>query len=151
MIKWLVILIFITPHLALTQSESVFHSLSQLDNQESIKIVLVSADWCQICDKTRKVLNSSEKIRTLKSSDINFYEFDVDKKSSVLLNGTTYNYIPSGINSGQHEFLSFLFKEGKPMSFPAIVILGYDNQIVQQFQGYLTEKEWVDLINALLH
>lgn len=145
----LIILVLLIPVFTFGQNKSVFTSLSKIDNKQSIKILLVSADWCVICSKTKNLINSSKKIKSYISSNIEFFEFDIDKNKSVSLNNKTYHYVPHGVNSGAHEFHDFLFPKGIKVSYPAIIIFNSENEIIQRFSGYLTEKEWIRLLNSL--
>lgn len=145
----LVLLVLLFPVLTFGQNKSAFTPLSNINNEQSIKIILVSADWCKICSKTKKLIHSSEKIKSYISNEIQFFEFDIDENKSISLNNKTYHYVPNGVNSGRHEFQNFLFPKGIKDSYPAMIILNSENEIIQRFTGYLTEKEWLRLLNSL--
>ena len=145
----LVFLVLLIPVLTFGQNKNTFTPLSNINNEQSIKIILVSADWCKICSKTKKLINSSEKIKSYISNEIQFFEFDIDENKSISLNNITYHYVPNGVNSGVHEFHDYLFPKGIKVSYPTLIIFNSANEIIQRFTGYLTEKEWIRLLNSL--
>jgi len=118
-------------------------------NDKSIKIILVSAEWCQVCSKTKRLIQDSEDINQLLSKSIRLYEFDIEQEESITLNNSTFHFIPTGLKTGEHEFTTFLFNKGEKVSVPSIVIINNENKIIQRFQGYLNEEEWVALLTNL--
>lgn len=94
----------------------------------------IYTDWCGWCKKMDA--------ETFEQADIaaylnkNFYpvKFNAEQKESITFDNKTFKYVPSG-NRGYHELAAALLA-GK-MSYPTVVFLNEDFQLLQRIPGYL--------------
>lgn len=123
-------------------------SVSSIDSTGTYKILLISADWCSICKKSKFLIENSIKIDSITKSDIKFYAFNVEEQNKIQFNNFTYHYLPNGIDSGQHEFTLFLF-ESKVPKIPTFIIFDKNNNEIVRYNTYLNEDDWVQLLSSL--
>lgn len=117
-------------------------------NNESPKKLMVDVytDWCSWC----KVMDENTFSHPVIASYVNnnFYavKFDAEQESAVKFNGQVFNYVSQG-KRGYHELAAVLLN-GK-LSFPSVVFLDEDINIIYPLQGYVKPKPFDEIINFI--
>lgn len=117
-------------------------------NKENPKKIMVDVytDWCGWC----KVMDNKTFSNPVVAEYVNnnFYpvKFDAEQESAIEFNGQVYNYVSQG-RRGYHELAAVLLN-GK-MSFPSVVFLDEDVNVIYPLQGYVEAKPFDEIINFI--
>ncbi|WKL45600.1 thioredoxin family protein [Flavobacterium sp. ZE23DGlu08] len=120
-------------------------SLEQIDSLQRIEkrktIVFIQTDWCQFCHAMKNTTFKNEEIIKELNNTFYFVDFNAEEKRAVVFNKTTFQFKPTGNNSGTHELAIALGTINKQLNFPVLCVLNSENEIVFQHSGYLKPKE----------
>ena len=120
-------------------------SLEQIDSLQRIEkrktIVFIQTDWCQFCHAMKNTTFKNEEIIKELNNTFYFINFNAEEKRAVVFNKTTFQFKPTGNNSGTHELAIALGTINKQLNFPVLCVLNSENEIVFQHSGYLKPKE----------
>ncbi|MDI5898003.1 thioredoxin family protein [Flavobacterium yafengii] len=120
-------------------------SLKQIDSLQRIEkrktIVFIQTDWCQFCHAMKNTTFKNEEIIKELNNTFYFVDFNAEEKRAVVFNKTTFQFKPTGNNSGTHELAIALGTINKQLNFPVLCVLNSENEIVFQHSGYLKPKE----------
>jgi len=124
-----------------------FEEAVEKNNENPKKIMVdVYTDWCSWC----KVMDNNTFSNPVVASYVNdnFYpvKFNAEQESAVNFNGQVYNYVLQG-RRGYHELAAVLLN-GK-MSFPSVVFLDEDVNVIYPLQGYVKAKPFDEIINFI--
>lgn len=123
------------------------HSVSfeQIDSLQRIEkrktIVFIQTDWCQFCHAMKNTSFKNEEIIKELNAGFYFVDFNAEEKRKVVFNKTTFQFKPTGNNSGTHELAFELGTINKQLNFPVLCVLNSENDIIFQYSGYLNPKE----------
>lgn len=121
------------------------YSFEELDSLQRIEqrpvVVFLHADWCTICQAMELATWQDDQVMELLEEQFYFIEFDGESERSVDFQGHTFEYLPTGSNTGIHELAQALGTfEGK-VAFPTTVILNREYAIIFQYNAYLGIEE----------
>ncbi|MDI5948386.1 thioredoxin family protein [Flavobacterium yafengii] len=120
-------------------------SLEQIDSLQRIEkrktIVFIQTDWCQFCHAMKNTTFKNEEIIKELNNTFYFVDFNAEEKRAVVFNKTTFQFKPTGNNSGTHELAIALGTINKQLNFPVLCVLNSENEIIFQHSGYLKPKE----------
>ncbi|MFT4698916.1 MAG: thioredoxin-related protein [Flavobacteriaceae bacterium] len=114
---------------------------------EARKVLIdVYTEWCGWCKKMDKT-TFKDKVLVDYVKD-NFYcvKFDGEDKNLINYRGYEFKYVPNG-RRGYNE-LAYELLRGK-MSYPSIVFLDENLDILQPFKGFRTAEELLPIIKYL--
>ncbi|RTY88353.1 thioredoxin family protein [Flavobacterium sp. RSP15] len=139
----LVLLCFAIPS-GFAQLHSVsFEQIDSLQNNKKRKtIVFIQTDWCQFCHAMKNTTFKNKEIITQLNSNFYFIDFNAEEKRTVIFNKTSFQFRPTGNNSGTHELALALGTVNKQLNFPVLCVLNSENEIIFQHNGYLNTKEF---------
>nr|WP_315231560.1 thioredoxin family protein [uncultured Flavobacterium sp.] len=119
-----------------------FEEIDSLQRIEKRKtIVFIQTDWCQFCHAMKNTTFKNEEIIKELNNTFYFVDFNAEEKRAVVFNKTTFQFKPTGNNSGTHELAIALGTINKQLNFPVLCVLNSENEIVFQHSGYLKPKE----------
>ncbi|TDE46559.1 DUF255 domain-containing protein [Flavobacterium rhamnosiphilum] len=128
-------------------------SLEQIDSLQSIEkrktIVFIQTDWCQFCHAMKSTTFKNEEIIKELNNTFYFVDFNAEEKRTVVFNETTFQFKPTGNNSGTHELAIALGTVNKQLNFPVLCVLNSENEIIFQHNGYLKPKEFKLILEKL--
>ncbi|TDE55250.1 thioredoxin family protein [Flavobacterium sp. GT3P67] len=128
-------------------------SLEQIDSLQSVEkrktIVFIQTDWCQFCHAMKNTTFKNEAIITELNTYFYFVDFNAEEKRTVVFNKTTFQFKPTGNNSGTHELAIALGTVNKQLNFPVLCVLNSENEIIFQHSGYLKPKEFKLILEKL--
>ena len=123
------------------------HSVSfeQIDSLQSVNkrntIVFIQTEWCSFCHAMKNTTFKNEAIIKEINNTFYFVNFNAEEKRSIVFNKTTFQFKPTGNNSGTHELAIALGTINKQVNFPVLCVLNSENEIIFQHSGYLKPKE----------
>ena len=119
-----------------------FEEIDSLQRIEKRKtIVFIQTDWCQFCHVMKNTTFKNEEIIKELNNTFYFVDFNAEEKRTVVFNKTTFEFKPTGNNSGTHELAIALGTINKQLNFPVLCVLNSENEIIFQHSGYLKPKE----------
>lgn len=119
-----------------------FEEINSLQSVEKRKtIVFIQTDWCQFCHAMKSTTFKNESIIKELNNTFYFVDFNAEEKRTVIFNKTTFQFRPTGNNSGTHELAIALGTINKQLNFPVLCVLNSANEIIFQHSGYLKPKE----------
>ncbi|MFV8358761.1 thioredoxin family protein [Flavobacterium sp. LS1P3] len=119
-----------------------FEEIDSLQRIEKRKtIVFIQTDWCQFCHAMKNTTFKNEEIIKELNNTFYFVDFNAEEKRAVVFNETTFQFKPTGNNSGTHELAIALGTINKQLHYPALCVLNSENEIIFQHSGYLKPKE----------
>ncbi|TDE31441.1 thioredoxin family protein [Flavobacterium ranwuense] len=128
-------------------------SLEQIDSLQSVEkkktIVFIQTDWCKFCHAMKNTTFKNEEIIKELNNNFYFIHFNAEEKRNVVFNKTTFQFKPTGNNSGTHELAIALGTVNKQLNFPVLCVLNSENEIVFQHNGYLKPKEFKLILEKL--
>jgi thioredoxin-related protein len=103
--------------------------------QEKRKVFIdVYTDWCGWCKKMDKETFDNEKITEIVVESFYAVKLNAEMKEDITWSGYTFKFVANG-RRGYHELAASLL-DGK-MSYPTVIFLNEDMQILQRIPGYL--------------
>ena len=128
-------------------------SFEKIDSLQTVAkrntIVFIQTDWCQFCHAMKNTTFKSEEIIKELNAAFYFIDFNAEEKRTVIFNKTTFQFKPTGNNTGTHELAIALGTVNKQLNFPVLCVLNSKNDIVFQHSGYLNPKEFRMILEKL--
>jgi thioredoxin-related protein len=130
-------------HAGLAQLHSVsFEEIDSLQRIEKKKtIVFIQTDWCSFCHAMKNTTFKNEELIKELNNNFYFVDLNAEEKRTLVFNKTSFQFKPTGNNSGTHELAIALGTINKQLNFPVLCVLNSENEIVFQHSGYLKPKE----------
>ncbi|MFV8365645.1 thioredoxin family protein [Flavobacterium sp. XS1P27] len=140
---YLMLLLYCVIPTGFAQLHSVsFEEIESLQRIEKRKtIVFIQTDWCQFCHAMKNTTFKNQEIIKELNNTFYFVDFNAEEKRTVVFNKTTFQFKPTGNNSGTHELAIALGTINKQLNFPVLCVLNSENEIIFQHSGYLKPKE----------
>lgn len=127
------------------------HQFEELENLQKSEtrnvIVFIKTDWCNYCKLMENTTFKNQKVTEKINRNFYFIDFNAEEKRDINFAGKTFHYKPTGINTGVHELAETL-TEGKT-TYPSLIILNPQNEIIFHYNGYLKSSELLDIINKI--
>ena len=60
--------------------------INSIDTLVNYKIVMTSAEWCQVCKSSARIIQNSITIDSLIQNEIAFFKFNVESKNDIEFN-----------------------------------------------------------------
>lgn len=122
-------------------------SLQQIQKRKAI--VFIHTDWCQFCQRMKATTFKDQEIIEKLNSDFYFIDFNAEEKRDIKFNNHTFKYLPSGNNVGVHELALQLGTINNQIAYPTLCVLNEKNEIIFQYNIYLSTKEFKILLEKL--
>lgn len=122
-------------------------SLQQIQKRKII--VFIHTDWCQFCQRMKATTFKDQEIIEKLNSDFYFVDFNAEEKREVTFQKQTFKYLPSGNNVGVNELALQLGTIDNQIVYPTLCVLNEKNEIIFQYNIYLSTKEFKILLEKL--
>lgn len=130
-----------------SRSFEAIDSLQQIQKKKII--VFIHTDWCQYCQKMKAITFKNQEIIQSLNSDFYFIDFNAEVKQDIFFNGKTFRYQPTGNNVGVHELALQLGTIQNQIVYPVLCVLNEKNEIILQYNNYLSPKDFKLLLEKL--
>jgi thioredoxin-related protein len=125
-----------------------FEEVEQLLQQKPKPVlVFIYTDWCKICHGMKKTTFKNKDVIQLLNENFYLMMLNGEEKRDITFFGKTFNYKPSGANTGIHELAQELATIKKSICYPTTIILSTKLEIDLQLIGFLNSKK---MTNTLL-
>ena len=129
---------------------SSFEAMDSLQQIQKKKIIVfIHTDWCQYCQKMKATTFKNQEIIQILNSDFYFIDFNAEEKRDISFNGKTFKYQPTGNNVGVHELALQLGTINNQIAYPVLCVLNEKNEIILQYNNYLSPKDFKLLLEKL--
>lgn len=123
-----------------------FAQLEQAMKQEPRHILIdVEADWCVYCKMLDKTTLSKNKVINALNKDFYAVKLNAEKSQKIRFGGHQYPYITQSNGKGVQSLALSL----KAKSYPSLVILSPDYEILHRHNGYIKAKKLAPLLSYL--
>jgi thioredoxin-related protein len=122
-----------------------FEKAVELAQKEPRPIIMdVFTDWCGWCKKMDATTFANPKIAAYVNQYFYAVKFNAEQKEAIKFRDREYKFIPNG-QRGYHELAAELM-QGK-LSYPTIVYLDKDINLIQPIPGFQTPEALEPIIN----
>jgi thioredoxin-related protein len=129
------------------------HSFEAMDSLQQIQkrkiIVFIHTDWCQFCQRMKATTLKNQEIIEKLNSDFYFIDLNAEERRDITFNSKLFRYKPSGNNVGVHELALQLGTINNQIVYPVLCVLNQKNEIIFQYNGYLSPKDFKILLQKL--
>ncbi|KFF07503.1 thioredoxin family protein [Flavobacterium reichenbachii] len=122
-------------------------SLQQIQKRKTI--VFIHTDWCQFCQRMKSTTFKNQEIINTLNSDFYFIDFNAEEKRDISFNNQRFKYRPSGNNVGVHELALQLGTISNQITYPVLCVLNEKNEIIFQYNFYLSTSDFKILLGKL--
>jgi thioredoxin-related protein len=146
----LFILILLLANAAFSQlTKYTFADLEQRSAAEvRFTVIYLSAPWCKFCGMMEQTTFKNDMVINILNDDYHFVAFSSENNDPIRFNGRTYEYHPTGNGIGSHEIITELLS-GLEISFPAIIILDKDLNIVFRQTSFIDAEHFITILNKI--
>ena len=130
-----------------SRSFETIDSLQQIQKKKII--VFIHTDWCQYCQKMKSTIFKNQEIIESLNSDFYFIDLNAEEKQDISFNNQTFKYQPTGNNVGVHELALQLGTMNNQIVYPVLCVLNEKNEIMLQYNNYLSPKDFKLLLEKL--
>ena len=124
-----------------------FEQAIKLNQTEPRKILIdVYTDWCGWCKVMDKNTFSNPIVAAYLTKMYYPVKLNAEQRDSILYKGTTFRYVAQGAR-GYHELAAALLSG--EMSYPAIVFMSEQEQVIYVQRGYMEAQPFDEIINFI--
>ena len=148
---FLLILLFGITSMGFSQLKSI--AFEEIENLQKIQqrkvIVFIHTDWCQFCQRMKSATFKNQEIIQQLNDDFYFIDFNAEEKRDISFQNKTFQFNPTGNNVGVHELALQLGTINKQITYPVLCVLNEKNEIIFQYNNYLSQRDFKQLLEKL--
>jgi thioredoxin-related protein len=152
----LVLLGWLIPLLGVAQKKSNLENYSfeeldiALEQEDKPAIIFLHTEWCKYCKAMSEDTFNDKPLVELINRDFYFVPFDAESKEDILFRNVKFSYKPTGYNTGIHQLAQELLSKSTDKSYPVLVIINKNLEILYQYSGFLDEEEVTNILTQLI-
>lgn len=109
-------------------------------------VVFIHTSWCNYCKMMEKSTFKNKEVVAELNDNFYFVSFDAETKEQILFNNHTFNFKPTGTNTGIHELATALATINGQVVYPTVTILGTDQSILFQQDSVIRAKAMLSIL-----
>lgn len=127
-----------------------FEQLESLQKMEQKPVlVFIHTSWCKYCEAMEHRTFQDQEVKELLEKSFYFVELNAEEERDIVVKGHIFRYRPTGAGAGLHELAQELGTTDGKLSFPTLVFLNPDFEILYQRPGFLTAKDLTEILKTL--
>lgn len=127
-----------------------FQDLEELRlNAPKHTVIFIHTNWCKYCLQMEHTTFADSSVVERLNQDFYFTKLDAEQRKPIQFLGHSFEFNPTGSNTGQHALAAELGTVDGKLNFPTICILNTQNEIVFQHAGYMDQEELSAVLNEL--
>ena len=145
------IVLLLCSMMAFSQTKShPLESIGQMQKTERRNLVVfLHTDWCNYCKGMENSTFKNKNVQDLLRTNFYFAELNGEEKQDINFSGAIFKYQPTGVKTGFHELAASLGNIDGQVSYPSLVILSPENEIIFQFNGFMSAKEIIEVLTKI--
>jgi thioredoxin-related protein len=112
-------------------------------------LVFVHTSWCKYCKMIENSTFKNQEVMQLLNDSFYFVSLDAEEQSDITFLNHTFQFKPSGKNTGVHELATELATINNKITYPTIVVLASDYSILFQKHSFTNAKELTAILQKL--
>lgn len=112
-------------------------------------LVFVHTSWCKYCKMMENSTFKNQEVMQLLNDSFYFVSLDAEEQSDITFLNHTFQFKPSGKNTGVHELATELATINNKITYPTIVVLASDYSILFQKHSFTNAKELTAILQKL--
>ncbi len=112
-------------------------------------VVFTHTSWCKFCKMMENSTFKNVEINNKLNDSFYFIALDAEDKKDIRFNKYTFQYKPTGTNTGIHELATALATSNNQVSYPTLTILNSDYSIVFQQASYLKTQDLLEILEKI--
>ena len=112
-------------------------------------VVFTHTSWCKFCKMMENSTFKNVEIGNKLNDSFYFIALDAEEKKDIRFNKHTFQYQPTGTNTGIHELATALATSNNQVSYPTLTILDSDYSIVFQQASYLKAQDLLEILEKI--
>ena len=142
----------------LLQAQTVYaqiktYQFEQIDSLQKIEkrniLIFIHTDWCKYCKMMQNTTFKNDHIIKMLNEKYYFITLNAEEKRTIFFNNHTFNYKPTGTNTGSNELTVQLGTIENKLSFPTLCVLNANNEIIFQYPQYITTTDLKTILTRL--
>lgn len=129
-------------------SFEVVDTLQQLEQRPVM--VFIHTDWCRFCAAMKTETFTNNTLVELLNEHFYFIDFDGEATTTVVFDGRTFHYKPTGANTGVHELAEALGSINGKLAYPALRIMTPNDEIIYQHNSFMNADELMTVLEMVL-
>ena len=119
----------------------------QMKIQSKPVVVFFHTSWCGYCALMEEKTFQDKAVVQLMNEHFYFVSFNAETKEDQTFRGRVFSYKPTSLRTGTHEIVTAL---GKYNTYPAVIFLNKELEIVYQHFAYLRPKDMQKILKVVL-
>lgn len=99
-------------------------------------VVLIRTDWCKYCHAMQNTMIKNDRVSPLLRDKFYTVFLDAEEKKNIFFAGREFRF-----KSGVNELAKELATVNGQISYPTLCILNAKNEIIYQYNGFLSSRE----------
>ena len=112
-------------------------------------VVFIHTPWCKYCKMMENSTFKNKEVIAELNTDFYFISFDAETKEPIAFNEHTFQFQPTGTNTGIHELATALATINKQVVYPTVTFLDVDKTIIYQQHSIISTDNMMVLLQKL--
>lgn len=121
-----------------------------IDDQKNV-FIFIHTDWCSYCKLMQNTTFRNKEFVEDLNQNFYYIELNAEDDKEIFFAGHTFQFKPRGRKSGTHELAEALGTIDGKISYPTLVILNPQNEIIFQYSGYMKREGLLSIFVQLLN
>lgn len=112
-------------------------------------VIFIHTSWCKYCKIMENTTFKNQEVASVLNEKFYFVLLDAGTKNDITFNKYTFQFKPTGPNTGIHELAASIATIDGQLTYPTITILDSSYSILFQKQSYLKAKDLISILEKI--
>jgi thioredoxin-related protein len=112
-------------------------------------VVFIHTSWCKYCKIMENSTFKNKEIIAVLNRDFYLIFFNAETKENITFNNHTFQFGPTGQNTGMHELAKELAAINGQVVYPTTIILDTDFSIIFQKHSFINAKALIPILENI--